>query len=91
MYSYPYDVEWLLDNVSVRTDNNTLESVYWLNASNVAIHNVTARTNESQRTWLVNVTAEPKSGTGDFVNDTIISVAAVLAAGYFYSRFRRRF
>ena len=90
MYTYDESPQWILNNVTVRSDNNTTTSAYWFNASDIGIYNITAKINESQVVWTVNVTSTPKTGLGDFVEETIIAAVVTVAAGYFWNRFRRR-
>lgn len=90
MYTYDESPQWILNNVTVRSDNNTTTSAYWFNASTVGLYNVTAKINDSQVVWSVNVTSTPKTGLGDFVEETIIAAVTVAATGYFWNRFRRR-
>jgi hypothetical protein len=78
------------NNNTGRTDNNVTVSAYWLNASVVGIYNITAVSDETQISWSVNVTSTPKTGLGDFVEETIIAAVVTVAAGYFWNRFRRR-
>lgn len=90
MYTYAESPVWILNNVTVGNDTNVTTSAYWFNGSDVGIYNLTAKINESQVVWTVNVTATPKTGLGDFVEETIIAAVVTVAAGYFWNRFRRR-
>lgn len=89
VYNIPTNTTWLLDNTSIKTDNEVNASAYWFNASTIGIHNVTARINNSQTSWQVNVTSDLYPGSGDFVV-VGIAVSVVVAAGYFWNKFRRR-
>lgn len=90
MYTYDESPQWILNNVTVGNDTNVTTSAYWFNGSDVGIYNVTAKIDESQVVWTVNVTSTPKTGLGDFVEETIIAAVVAVAAGYFWNRFRRR-
>jgi phosphoribosyl-dephospho-CoA transferase len=90
MYTYDESPIWILNNVTVGNDTNVTTSAYWFNASDIGIYNITAKINESQVVWTVNVTSTPKTGLGDFVEETIIAAVVAVAAGYFWNRFRRR-
>jgi len=90
MYTYAESPVWILNNVTVGNDTNVTTSAYWFNGSDVGIYNLTAKINESQVVWTVNVTSTPKTGLGDFVEETIIAAVVTVAAGYFWNRFRRR-
>ena len=90
MYTYAESPVWILNNVTVGNDTNVTASAYWFNGSDVGIYNLTAKINESQVVWTVNVTSTPKTGSGDFVEETIIAAVVTVAAGYFWNRFRRR-
>lgn len=90
MYTYQQSPVWILNNVTVGNDTNVTTSAYWFNGSDVGIYNLTAKINESQVVWTVNVTSTPKTGLGDFVEETIIAAVVAVSAGYFWNRFRRR-
>jgi hypothetical protein len=90
MYTYDESPQWILNNVTVGNDTNVTTSAYWFNGSDVGIYNVTAKIDESQVVWTVNVTATPKTGLGEFVEETIMTAVVIVAAGYFWNRFRRR-
>lgn len=90
IYSYPVTVHWFLNNTEQQQDNDTMVTAYWFNASTIGLYNVTARIDDSQVVWSVNVTPAPKTGLGDFVDETIIAAVVTVAAGYFWNRFRRR-
>lgn len=90
-YSVPVDTEWLKNNVTVRTDVDKNATAYWMNASDIGIYNITARISGSQIVWDVNVTSNPNPGSGQFVGVFALATAALVAAGYFWNQFRRRF
>ena len=90
IYSHPVTVHWFLNNTEQQQDNDTMVTAYWFNASTIGLYNVTARIDDSQVVWSVNVTSTPKTGLGDFVEETIIAAVVAVSAGYFWNRFRRR-